>query len=387
MPKKQLVALFTCSLIMFTVGSGFVPLLPIYAVRLGGDESIAGYYLSIGFLALAVSSIVGGWLSNRFQRRKTVFLIAAALMVPICYLMGQVTSILALVLLTAMLWFLVGINVTMLSLLTGLFVSESERGRIFGIVGLAPSLAGIMGGLASGAIVDRWGYSALFTIGAVVYALMPLCGLLLADKPAVLRSQLPGTSSGQVLFTRVLLLLFCASILAHIANSQIVLGRSLIMDALRFDATAISSTGAVGAVISLPFPVFMGWLSDKLGRKPLIMLCYFGSVVGLLVLAVATDQWHFGVAMALQNLISAGYAVGSALITDLVPRSALATPLSVYGATQFIGYVIGFAASGSVVKAVGMTNTLIIGVVLCLLALGLMLGVRRPLPAPRLEAG
>jgi len=388
MAKKQLAALFMCSLIVFTVGSGLIPLLPIYAGRLGADSILTGYYLSSAFLALAISSVFAGWLSNRFQHHKSILIASGILMIPTAWLMGQVTSFLALSILTAILWFLAGIVVTTVNILTGLFVEGSERGRIFGIIGLAAPLGGILGGLASGAIVDRWGYQTLFTVDALFYILMPLFGLLLKDKPAT--SRLAKTSvvlSQNVMMSRAFLFLFFASVLAHIANSQIVLGRSLIMDGHKFDATAISGSGAIGSIISLPFPVFIGWLSDRLGRKPLIMICYLASLIGLAVLASASDLWHFWVAMALQSIIGAGVAVGSALITDLVPRDSLATPLSWYGATQFIGYVVGFGAMGTVINWVGLTTSLMIGIVLCLFALFLLVVVPRPAPIIQVEHG
>jgi MFS family permease len=388
MAKKQLVALFICSLIVFTVGSGLVPLLPIYAGRLGADSILTGYYLSFAFLALAISSVFAGWLSNRFQRRKSILIASGLLMIPTAWLMGQVTSFLGLSILTALLWFLAGIVVTTVTILTGLFAEGSERGRVFGIIGLAAPLGGILGGLASGAIVDRWGYPALFTSDALLYMLLPLFGLLLADKPANPRLQKTAITARQnVMISRAFLFLFFASILVHIANSQIVLGRSLIMDGHNFDATSISGSGAIGSIISLPFPVFIGWLSDRLGRKPLIMICYLASLIGLVVLASAFDLWHFWIAMALQSIIGAGVAVGSALIIDLVPHDSLATPLSWYGATQFIGYVIGFGGMGTVINLVGLTSSLMIGIVLCLLALLLLVVVPRSTPIIKIEHG
>ncbi len=386
MAKKQLAALFMCSLIVFTVGSGLVPLLPIYAGRLGADSILTGYYLSFAFLALAISSVFAGWLSNRFQRRKAILIASGLIMIPTAWLMGQVTSFLALSVLTALLWFLAGIVITTATILTGLFVEGSERGRVFGIIGLAAPLGGIVGGFASGAIVDHWGYPALFTVDALLYLLLPIFGLLLTDKPASpKRAKTSATVSQNVMRSRAFLFLFFASILAHIANSQIVLGRSLIMDSHNFDATSISGSGAIGSIISLPFPVFIGWLSDRIGRKPLIMICYLASLIGLAVLASATDLWHFWIAMSLQSIIGAGVAVGSALITDLVPRDSLATPLSWYGATQFIGYVIGFGGMGTVINWVGLSSSLMIGIILCLIALLLLVVVPRPAPMIQIE--
>src|SRR5258706_11083306 len=106
------------------------------------------------------------------------------------------------------------------------------------------------------------------------------------------------------------------------------------IDKYHFAAPALSSSVAIGSLMILPLPVFIGWLSDRLGRKPLIMICYLASLIGLAVLAYSFSLWHFLIAMALQSIIGAGVAVGSALITDFVPRESLATPLSLYGATQ-----------------------------------------------------
>ena len=387
MAKKQLIALFICNLAVFSVGGGLVPLLPIYAGRLGADSILTGYYLAFAFLALAISAVFAGWLSNRLQRRKSMLIVGGLVMIPTVWLMGQVTTFVGLTVLTALLWFLAGITTTIVSILVGLFVDDSERGRIFGIIGLSAPLGGIIGGFASGAIVDRWGYQALFTIDAIAYIVVPIFGLLLADKPVVIRAAKTSSESSQsVMLSRAFLLLFFASVLAHIANSQIVLGRSLIMDGFHFDATSISSTGAIGSIISLPFPVFIGWLSDRLGRKPLIMICYLASLIGLAVLALSSDLWHFWVAMALQSIIGAGVAVGSALITDLVPRDSLATPLSVYSSTQFIGYVVGFGGMGTVIKLVGLSTSLLIGIVFCIVALALLMVIPRPAPVIQVEA-
>src|SRR5215212_8403025 len=108
-----------CTLVAFIVGGGLVPLLPIYATRLGADSVLTGYYLAFAFLALAFSSIFAGWLSNRLQRRKSLLMIAGVLMIPTIWLMGQVTTIIGLAILTALLWFLAGFVVTMVSVLTG----------------------------------------------------------------------------------------------------------------------------------------------------------------------------------------------------------------------------------------------------------------------------
>ena len=46
MSKRQLLVLFVGSLVLWTGGAGVLPLLPIYATRLGADPAVIGYYLS-----------------------------------------------------------------------------------------------------------------------------------------------------------------------------------------------------------------------------------------------------------------------------------------------------------------------------------------------------
>jgi MFS family permease len=376
MRNKQLAALFVCNMIVVAHGAGLTGLLPVHATRLGADSALAGFYLASAFFALAVSTIIAGRLSNRFQRRKTMLIISGAAMVPLTWLIGQATTFPMLMLLTALTWFAAGMVVSLINILGGLFAEESQRGRVFGIIGLGGVSGAVLGSLVSGPIADRWDFMALFTLAGLLCALIPLAGFFLEDKvmPAIRQA---GTAPSRGVFAnRTFLILWCASIVAHLANSQMILIKSLIMDRLEYDSTAISGTGAIGALIVLPIPLLAGWLSDRLGRKPFLMLCYFGTAIGLAIMIIAVDVWHFWVVSALQNVIGASLAVGLALVADIFPRNALGTPLSLFNATPWIGFVIGFSGSGAAINAFQVTPTLMIGVVLALVAVVLLMPIR-----------
>ena len=89
MTKKQLAALFICILVPWTIGNGVLPLLPIYATQLGASPAASGYYLSFSYLSLALGTILAGWISDKFQRRKLSLIISGFLMMPFLYLVGQ----------------------------------------------------------------------------------------------------------------------------------------------------------------------------------------------------------------------------------------------------------------------------------------------------------
>ena len=76
MSRKQLVTLFACSMASWAVGSGLMPLSPVYALKLGASQAAAGYYLSFAFAMLAAGNFFAGWLSDRLQRRKLLLIVS-----------------------------------------------------------------------------------------------------------------------------------------------------------------------------------------------------------------------------------------------------------------------------------------------------------------------
>jgi MFS family permease len=162
MAKKQLIALFFCSLVLWTILLSILNLLPVHAVHLGADEARAGNLLAFAFAALTVGTLLAGWLSDKLQRRKSMLILVGSLNVPATWLMGRAEEFWQLAILTAIVYFLIGMGSVTINILAGLFAGASERGKIFGILAINTSLGALIGGVISGRIVDDWGYPALF---------------------------------------------------------------------------------------------------------------------------------------------------------------------------------------------------------------------------------
>ena len=157
MGKKQLVALFICSLVIWILGNGLLPLLPVCAKQLGAKSAATGYYMSFTYFAIAASAVTAGWLSDKFQRRKILLILVGVLAIPSTLLLGQVPSFGHLIVLTAVLWFLGGMGLTLVSILAGMCAKKSERGKVFGTLALTGALGSVIGGLTTGPIADRYG--------------------------------------------------------------------------------------------------------------------------------------------------------------------------------------------------------------------------------------
>ena len=89
-----------------------------------------------------------------------------------------------------------------------------------------------------------------------------------------------------------------ATLLAGAGN----LGRSLSMNERAFSNAAITTTAAVGGIVSLPFPLALGWISDRVGRKTVILASFLAGAASLLLLIVSRSLWEFWAVAALTSL-------------------------------------------------------------------------------------
>ena len=376
--QRDFLWLNVCTLLVSTVGSSHGTLLPVYTTRLGAGPAATGYYLALIFLALSVGTIVGGWLSDRFQRPKVLLIACAAVAFPATWLMGQTVDIPQLLVMNVISWGAGGVVLAAVGVLVALSAGKEERGRAFGVLGLMGGLGAFTGGLISGPIVDRWGFTTLFTFTALLIGIIPLVGSRVENRMVKREREEVSSVRGPAVLGRAFLLLFTASILTQSVSSESLLLRPLMMDQLGFDATTISSTAAVGSLFTVPFPFLMGWLSDRFGRKNLLVLTFLGTTLGTGILLVSTSTWHFWSSSILVTSLGASVALGSALVTDLVPRESVGSAVSLFRATPFIGSVIGFAVTGSMVQGLGAPLVLIIGVLLSVLAIVLLIPIREP---------
>lgn len=375
--RKQLIALFVCTLILWTAGNGLLPLLPVYAESLGADSVVAGLYLAGSYVAIAAGALSASWISgSRLGRKRTLF-IGGLLGAPLAWLLGSVSSMWALTLVTALLWFLGGMGLALAMILTGLSAGKEERGKIFGIIALTCGLGSVIGGLGTGWLVKGWGFPTMFSVVAVFMLSGPVSVLFLEEKKDQKTDAEEDHRPQAVPLGRYYSLLFWASLVISIGNFVLILIRSLSMLALGFDALAISSTGVVGGLISLPLPFLMGWLSDRFNRKAVLIFGYLTIILALIMLALSTQLWHFWLVSFLAGIgVGSNGSAGNALVTDLVARPSLGKGLSLFGATGWIGGIIVFALGGLMLQKMDFSLCCYIAGVIGLAAIGLLLPIR-----------
>jgi DHA1 family tetracycline resistance protein-like MFS transporter len=132
-----------------------------------------------------------------------------------------------------------------------------------------------------------------------------------------------------------------------------LLGMSLILPLLPYYARTfaaspiliglIGTSNALAQIVSAPL---IGRLSDRYGRRPLLILGIGASLAGFLMLALARSLPMVFASRILDGFLGGNIALAQSYITDVTDEKSRAKGLGMIGAAFGIGFIIGPAAGG-----------------------------------------
>ncbi len=112
-------------------------------------------------------------------------------------------------------------------------------------------------------------------------------------------------------------------------------------------APVIGLLAALYAVMQFIFAPVLGSLSDRLGRRPVLLISLAGAAVNYLFLAFAPNLWMLLLGRAIAGLTSANTSVAAAYITDITPEDKRARRFGLFNAMFGIGFIIGPVLGGA----------------------------------------
>jgi MFS family permease len=127
--------------------------------------------------------------------------------------------------------------------------------------------------------------------------------------------------------------------------------------------------------------LFWGRLSDRIGRRPVLLVTIVAAGLGYLALAFSPSIWIAILARAAAGFFSGNMSVIQGYIVDISPRALLAQRLGYVGSAFNVGFVVGPALGGLMARPdlgpAGFQPPLIVSAGLCALATaGLLAFVR-----------
>lgn len=132
-----------------------------------------------------------------------------------------------------------------------------------------------------------------------------------------------------------------------------VLGLTIILPLLPFYAERFGASPAVIGLLVSTFAVcqlvsgpMLGQLSDRFGRKPMLMISQVGTLAGFTLLAFSRSLWMVFLARILDGATAGNLSIAQAYIVDVTAPENRAKAFGVIGIAFGIGFLIGPAMSG-----------------------------------------
>ncbi len=104
--------------------------------------------------------------------------------------------------------------------------------------------------------------------------------------------------------------------------------------------------GTVYAVMQFVFSPVLGSLSDRFGRRPVVLLSNFGLGLDYLMMAWAPALGWLFVGRVISGLTASSIPTGMAYMTDVTPPEKRASAFGLIGAAFGMGFVLGPALGG-----------------------------------------
>ena len=103
---------------------------------------------------------------------------------------------------------------------------------------------------------------------------------------------------------------------------------------------------ALYSLMQFTFGPTLGALSDRFGRRPVILSSLTGLALDYLLLAVAPDLWILALARIVGGVMGASLSTANAYIADITPPERRAQNFGILGVAFGIGFVAGPALGG-----------------------------------------
>jgi MFS family permease len=352
-------------------GIGFcLPFLPLYLKEEKGftDRGIALVWV-LSAAAGLLQFPIGLW-SDRVGRRKPFLVGALALL-------AVATALLPIAVPGGTGWILLGVLVVLFAengacraTVESMAGAEATRlappdrvGSALGALRFWRPVSIVLAALAGGMLAEEYGVGWLLGPLAVTQGLAVLAALLIRENANGGRREPAAATAppkGLHLKDPALLAFIGAMVLFHVANAPpgaylgLFLKQDLGAPARHLSYAFVVSMAAWMAVIR---PA--GWLADRFGRKPLLMIGWATMTGRLVLLSVVQDGWQVLLVQVLDGLAQALFAVAAAAwVTDRLadPRRAGEAQVIV-GSSLVLGSALGPALAGLVVEGLGYRGT------------------------------
>ena len=104
--------------------------------------------------------------------------------------------------------------------------------------------------------------------------------------------------------------------------------------------------GSLFAILQFLFAPIWGHWSDRIGRRPIMLISVGGTCLGYLVWIFAGNFWALVLSRVVGGMASGNLSVATAAIADVTPRKTRAKGMALVGIAFGLGFILGPAIGG-----------------------------------------
>jgi MFS family permease len=347
------------------------PVLPIFltqTLKTGG--SIVGIVEGIAETTQNLVQGFSGWLSDKWQRHKKIAVVGyllAAISKPIT---GFATG-----------WPLVlgarfmdrlgsGMRSAPRDALIAASTDQKNRGKAFGLEGAGDNLGAFIGPLIAVVLLFTVGFSfrSVFFLSVIPGILAVLMILFIKERKINMPSKVKISFNFRQ-FTPVYKKYLIATGLFNLGNSSnafLILQTKGMGVSFRNTIFIYAAFNLIAALVSYP----SGHLSDKMGRKNILLLSFFIYLITYVGFASTQNLWFIGGLFCLYGLYQGIFrSVGKALAADFVPPHLRASGIGLYATTVGLGGFIASVVAGQLWDRIDHRAVFIYGAIFGLIGL------------------
>lgn len=380
---RNVIALGAVSFFTDASSEMIYPLLPLFITTTIGASAV-----SVGAIEGAADSVsallklASGWLSDRTRRRKPLVVAGYALASAVRPLVAFAQSAAHVLAIRVTDRVGKGIRGAPRDALIADSVEPALRGRAFGFHRAADHLGAVIGPLVAYVLLSRLGFDlrTVFLIAAIPAAIAVITLVVAvrevahtAPSPAAVQLAAPRQLGGRFFAYLVVLLLFT---LGNSTDAFLLLRATELGVSVALLPVLWAMLHLVKSASSTPG----GVLSDRRGRKPVIVAGWMVYALVYLMFGYASDAWHVWVLFAIYGLyFGLTEGVERALVADLVPTQRRGAAFGWYNLAIGLGALPASIIFGAIYDRFGAPTAFTVGAGAALLAsIGLWIVVPGP---------
>ena len=140
---------------------------------------------------------------------------------------------------------------------------------------------------------------------------------------------------------KILAFIFAVVLFDFIGLTILITVQAFIVREYSTTALAVSLLTVLYAVSQFIAAPILGKISDKYGRRPILLFCLFGSAIGYFIFGIGGALWVLFLSRIIDGFTGGNISIATAIITDVSPLEDRTKNLGLIGAAFGLGLIIG----------------------------------------------